>query len=95
MSDWSEGALLALLGDRGDAQALPLGLCTRLGGVVVVSAPKLCLVTWGAFCWCSTTEGHHLAFKVEPHDLVYLITQCTWGTIEGIPQHMTKMDVGT
>ena len=32
-------------------------------GILARAAPELGPITWGAFCWCSTEMGHHLAYK--------------------------------
>ena len=61
-------------------------------GILTRAAPELGLVTWGAFCWCSTTLGYHQLFEADPQDPVFLITQGTWGPLEGIPQHVTEVD---
>ena len=64
-------------------------------GILTRAVPKLGLVTWGAFCWSSTLPSYHRVFEARPQDPVYLITQGTWGPLEGIPQHMVELDTGS
>ena len=63
-------------------------------GILARVAPELGPVTWGAFCWCSTEMGHHLAFEFSPQDLVFLITQGTWACMESFPWQLIETDAG-
>lgn len=63
--------------------------------ILTRAALELGMITWGAFCWCSTLPGYHQFFKAGPQDPVYFITQGTWGPLEGIPQHMVELDAGS
>ena len=56
--------------------------------------PELGPVTWGAFSWCSTEMGHHLAFEFSPQDPVFLITQGAWARMESFPWQLTETDAG-
>ena len=58
-----------------------------------ILAPELGLITWGAFCWCSTEGGHHLAYEFSPQDPAFLITQATWAQVD-FPWHLTETDAG-
>ena len=62
-------------------------------GILARAAPELGPVTWGAFCWCSTEAGHHLAYEFSPRDPVFLITQATWAHVD-FPWHLTETDAG-
>ena len=61
-------------------------------GILARAAPELGLITWGAFCWCSTEMGHHLTYEFSPQDPVFLITQGTWAHMESFPWQLTKTD---
>ena len=58
-------------------------------GILARAAPELGPATWGAFCWCSTEMGHHLAFEFSLQDPVFLITQGTWACVESFPWQLT------
>ena len=47
-------------------------------GILTRAAPELGLLTWGAFCWCSTAPRYHQMFEARPQDPVFLITQGIW-----------------
>ena len=54
-------------------------------GILAQAAPERAPITWGAFCWCNTEMGHHLAYEFLPQDLVFVITQGTWARMESFP----------
>ena len=63
-------------------------------GFLAQATPELGPITWGAFYWCSTAMGHHLAFKHAPQDPIFLITQGTWAHTESFPQQLTETNAG-
>lgn len=97
-TDRKRGAVPNLSRDRGDIEALPLGLYMCPRSVEVGSwdfgscGSRATSSHLGAFYRCSTTAGYHQSFKTRPKDPIYFITQGTWEPNEGIPQHMVEMD---
>lgn len=63
-------------------------------GIVVRTTLKLGPITWGAFCWCSIAEGHHVAEESDPQDPVYLIAQGAWVSVIEFPWLLRETNAG-